>query len=130
MNKNDIIEANGKKILQSFTPQELEAFKKGALYGAKNHKEINRRSEEWYEKHNASIEDGKRNASAVCEGLKELTGLGQAVDNLSNLKTYEEIRDDVLKKFMSGLSNYPEYRKVFIALLLRMDEQDKELNDK
>lgn len=123
----DKITADFLHTLQDYNPTDVEVFKKAVLYGASHHKEINRRSAEWYKKHNASIEEGERNAGAVCEGLKQVTRLGQAVESLKNMKTYEEIRDEVLEKLIHGLQNNPEQRKTFMDVLIKMDEQDEEL---
>lgn len=130
LNKFNTIITDGMQILQGYTPQELEAFQKGALYGAHNHKEINKRSAEWYEKHNAEIEKGKREAGAFLEDFKKFTGLGRAVENLKNMKTYEETRDEVLEKFIRALKNDPDQRHVFMALLEQMDKNDEELRNK
>lgn len=127
MNRIEKIISDGKELLQGYDAEKLDVFAKGALYGAKNHKDINRRSAEWYEEHNERLEEGKKKSAALCEFFKEVTGLGAAVEQLKNLKPYEEVRDDILRKLLKGFRMYPEERHKFMDILRTMDEQDEQL---
>lgn len=122
--KKDTIDRLAKGAFPSYTPEELERTAKGVAIGAKNHREINRRPDEWYEERDRRRAENAPHVSAFCEGVKRWITDGGKVHVE---KTYQQIVDDTLQKLINALADDKEQCDKFFAAIEKIREQNEQL---
>ena len=120
MQNIDNIKEAAKTKLVGYTEKEIECFVQGAMYMAGHLPQ--KRSEEWYKEQAQRKKEGEERAEAVCEHFKQVTGLGQAVENLKNSKPGTEYVDDALGVVFKAIMDNPEYRATMLNLIGAVDK--------
>lgn len=110
----DIREAAKTKLV-GYTEKEIESFVQGAMFMAGQLPQ--KRSEEWYRQRDERNALAAERADAVCDGLKEVSGLKKALDNIRSTKTEAEVVEHTLKVFLDNMIVNPEYRAIMLDKL-------------
>jgi len=120
-----LIESLAKTAEQSYTPRELELIKKGIRIGAKHHVEINKNDDEWYQKRDQRREDSKERGSKFVGGIMNFI-----IPKDARYMTYQDIRDEVLKKLMNALVEDEDKCNEYFEAIKTIREQNKQLNSR